>query len=215
MEKQIKRSEIEELKRIQFGIDAQYREPGEQYAYLESLGYTKEQADEILAIVYWGNDEENPRANEDALLDAGWGIGLSDGAVIMKCLSLGSIDTVVPSINAMYESATNCMCCGEEINLGFGEHHIGSQLCDKCKAAIKAMRKFLPEDKEILTPSEAGEDKEGDITISIVPPAGIPASEYHSWYQSSCNIAKITFEQLSCAMQTHPYVDRFIIRKKV
>ncbi len=205
MDNIIKRSEINKLKNIQFNIDSHLLEPEETVSYLTGLGYSEQQIGQLLTLVYWANDEENPNCNIDKLLENGWMIDNEDGT---------NTAYLIPSTNSLKISA-RCICCGGEVLLDYVEGtQVQACLCDKCKDAIKAMRKFLPEDKIILTKDESGEMQEGDITISVQPPVGIRMSEYHSWYQGCCSAAKITFEQLSYAMYTHPSEDIFIIREK-
>ena len=221
MDNIIKRSEIKELKNIQFNIDAHWLEPEEADSYLKELGYSEQQIDQLLTLVYWANDEENPNRNIDKLLENGWMIDNEDGTTTAY---------LVPSTNSL-KIGLHCICCGEEVLLDYEEGlKVQACLCDKCKDAVKAMRKFLPEDKEILATRSVSEirndghaiyyqdppvdHRDDDIVISVQPPAGFPVSEYYSWYIGCCRSANITFEQLSYAMQIHPYADTFIVRKK-
>lgn len=205
MDNIIKKSVIKKLKQIQFNIDSQFLEPAETVNYLEGLGYSEQQIGQLLTLIYWANDEENPNRNIEKLLENGWMIDNEDGTTTAY---------LVPSTNSL-KIGTHCICCGEEVLLDYVEGaQVQACLCDKCKDAIRAMRKFLPEDKEILAKEEVYEYKDSDIVISVQPPVSIPVSEYYSWYVGSCRKANITFEQLSYAMQMHPYADTFIIRKK-
>ena len=74
MDNIIKRSEIKKLKNIQFNIDAHLLEPEETDNYLKGLGYSEQQIDQLLTLIYWANDEENPNRNIDKLLENGWTI---------------------------------------------------------------------------------------------------------------------------------------------
>ena len=205
MDNIIKKSEIKKLKQIQFNIDSQFLEPEETVNYLTGLGYSEQQIGQLLSLVYQANDEEDPNRNINKLLENGWMIDNEDGTTTAY---------LVPSTNSL-KIGLRCICCGEGVLFDYEEGlKVQACLCDKCKDAIKAMRKFLPEDKEIFTREEVSEYKDSDIVISVVPPLNIPVSEYYSWYVSSCRSANITFEQLSYAMQMHPYADTFIVRKK-
>ena len=222
MDNIIKRSEIKKLKNIQFNIDSQFLEPEETVNYLTGLGYSEQQIDQLLTLVYWANDEENPNRNIDKLLENGWTIDNEDGTNTARIIP----STYSPKIGL------RCMCCGERVLFDYTEGlKVQACLCDKCKAAILNMRKFLPEDKEIIAIGKVIEQnnegdnvfykyypqidrRDNDIVISVVPPLSIPTSEYYSWYVKCCRNANITFEQLSYAMQMHPYADTFIVREK-
>jgi len=221
MDNIIKKSVIKKLKQIQFNIDSQFLEPEETVSYLTGLGYSEQQIGQLLTLVYWANDEEDPNRNINKLLENGWTIDNEDGT---------NTAYLIPGANNL-KIGLHCICCGEEVLLDYEEGlKVQACLCDKCKDAIKAMRKFLPEDKEILatrTVREIQNDghtlcyqdppidhRDGDIVISVQPPAHFPISEYYSWYVGCCRSANITFEQLSYAMQMHPYADTFIVRKK-
>ena len=140
MDNIIKKSEIKKLKQIQFNIDSQFLEPEETINYLTGLGYSEQQIGQLLSLVYWANDEEDPNRNINKLLENGWMIDNEDGTTTAY---------LVPSTNSL-KIGLRCICCGEGVLFDYEEGlKVQACLCDKCKAAIMKMRKVLDNEENI------------------------------------------------------------------
>lgn len=141
MENIIKKSVLEKLKNIQFKIDSQLLEPNEAKDYLIGIGYSDTQVRQLLDLVYWQNDEEDPITNINNLLDNGWAIDCE----LVATESESTVDTYKGKVKA------NCLCCHEEVLVDFDTAaKTQTHLCDKCRAAILHMRALMDKIKEIV-----------------------------------------------------------------
>ena len=141
MENIIKKSVLDKLKNIQFKIDSQLLDPDESKSYLTGIGYSEAQIEQLLDLVYWQNDEEDPIANINNLLDNGWAIDCE----LVATESESTVDTYKGKVKV------NCLCCHEEVLVDFDTAtKTQTHLCDKCRAAILDMRALMDKIKEII-----------------------------------------------------------------
>lgn len=142
MEKDIiKKSVLEELKKMQFRVDSQLLYPYELNSYLKGRGYSDTQIKQLLDLVYWQDDEEDPNCNINKLLANGW-IVYDESSFIE---SVSTVDVYKGKVKV------NCLCCHEEVLVDFdAAAKTQTHLCDNCRAAILDMRALMDKIKEIV-----------------------------------------------------------------
>ena len=141
MENIIKKSVLEELKKMQFRVDSQLLYPYELNSYLKGRGYSDTQIKQLLDLVYWQDDILDPNCSINKLLANGWIV--DDESVAAE--STATVDVYKGKVKV------NCLCCHEEVLVDFDTAaKTQTYLCDNCRAAILDMRVLMDKIKEII-----------------------------------------------------------------
>lgn len=134
MENIIKKSVLEELKKMQFRVDSQLLYPYELNSYLKGRGYSDTQIKQLLNLVYWQDDVEDSNCSINKLLANGWIV--DDESLTPETVS--TVDVYKGKVKV------NCLCCHEEVLVDFDTAaKIQTHLCDKCRAAILHIRALM------------------------------------------------------------------------